>query len=238
MGRSAMRGARLPLIVVAILGFVLVGACADRRGGTIPYNVSNFGAPDQGAVVPLASDYKIAPLDTLTVKVYQVDNLSGDYLVDMRGKISMPLVGDIMAAGETPEQLSQLLEKKLGAKYLQDPDISVAIKESAGRNVTVDGAVNKAGAYPVLGPTTLIQAVALAGGTSDDANAHRVAIFRTIGGQREAAAFDLVSIRHGQMPDPAIYPGDIVVVDGSSIKATLKEVFQSSPLLAIFRPIL
>jgi polysaccharide export outer membrane protein len=177
-------------------------------------------------------------MDTLTVNVYRVTDLSGDYIVDLRGNISMPLVGDVVAAGESPEELSKALEEKLGQKYLQDPDVSVAIKESAARNVTVDGAVAKAGSYPVIGPMTLIQAVALAGGTAENANPHRVAVFRTIGGQRQAAAFDLASIRHGEMDDPPIYPGDIVVVDGSKIKETLKQLFQSSPLLSIFRPVI
>jgi len=100
----------------------------------------------------------------------------------------------------------------------------------------VDGAVTKAGTFPVLGRTSLMQAVALAGGTTEDANTHRIAIFRTIGGQRQAAAFDLAAIRHGQSPDPQVYPGDIVVVDGSSIKAGFKRVMQSLPILSVFRP--
>jgi polysaccharide export outer membrane protein len=96
--------------------------------------------------------------------------------------------------------------------------------------------VQQAGQFPVAGPMTLIQAIALARGTSDSANARRVAVFRKIGGQRQAAAFDLTAIRRGQATDPPIYPGDIVVVDGSSIKAAEKQFFQSVPLLSIFRP--
>jgi len=102
--------------------------------------------------------------------------------------------------------------------------------------VTVDGAVTQSGQYPVAGPLTLIQAVALAHGTTEDANAHRVAVFRTISGQRQAAAFDLASIRRGEAPDPQIYPGDIVVVDGSKIKEAEKQIFASVPLLGMFRP--
>jgi polysaccharide export outer membrane protein len=83
---------------------------------------------------------------------------------------------------------------------------------------------------------TLMQAVALAQGTSELANVHRVAVFRTIDGKRQAAAFDLLSIRRGQMSDPPIYSGDIVIVDGSGIKAAQKKFFQSVPFLSIFRP--
>ena len=81
-----------------------------------------------------------------------------------------------------------------------------------------------------------MQAIALAGGSSPEANAHRVAIFRTIQGKRQAAAFDLVDIRRGQAEDPPIYPGDIVVVDGSSIKALQKQIMNGLPILSIFRP--
>ena len=105
------------------------------------------------------------------------------------------------------------------------------------RSVTVDGAVTKSGSYPVHGPMTLMQAVAAAGGAREDANIRRVAIFRSISGQRQAAAFDLQSIRRGEAKDPPVYPGDIVVVDGSSIKALQKQFFNSVPLLSIFRPI-
>ena len=76
----------------------------------------------------------------------------------------------------------------------------------------------------------------MAKGTSEDANPRRVAVFRVIGGQRQAAAFDLTAIRRGQSQDPQIYPGDIVVVDGSSVKSAQKQILQSIPLLALFRP--
>jgi polysaccharide export outer membrane protein len=82
-----------------------------------------------------------------------------------------------------------------------------------------------------------MSAVALAGGAdADTANMRRVAVFRTIDGKRQAAAFDLLSIQRGEMPDPPVYSGDIIIVDGSSAKATTKKIFQSIPLLSIFRP--
>ena len=81
-----------------------------------------------------------------------------------------------------------------------------------------------------------MQAVAQAGGMADDANARRVAVFRQISGKRQAAAFDLASIRRGEQPDPAIYPGDIIVVDGSRLKAAQKTILNNIPILSIFRP--
>jgi polysaccharide export outer membrane protein len=81
-----------------------------------------------------------------------------------------------------------------------------------------------------------MQAVAQAGGATAEANIRRVAVFRTIGGKRQAAAFDLASIRRGEMEDPAVFAGDIVVVDGSSIKALQKQILNSLPILSAFRP--
>jgi polysaccharide export outer membrane protein len=214
---------------------LLLAGCADTRGGPIPYDRA-LAAPDEPTVASLGEGYKIAPMDQLTIKVFNSKDLSDDYDVDLAGHISLPLIGEVEAANLTTAQLDDALTARLGEKYFEHPDVSVAVKKSVGRLVTVDGAVKDAGSFPILGNLSLMQAVALAKGTSDDANVHRVAVFRTIGGKRQAAAFDLVSIRRGQAQDPSIYPGDIVVVDGSSIKAFQKQFFQSVPLLSIFRP--
>ena len=229
-----MSVARLvPLFTASMLA---LSGCADSTGGPIPYNVSNFGTPDSPELVPLEAGYKIAPMDTISVKVFKMPDLSGEYEVDLAGHISMPLIGEVRAYDLTTAQLDQALTSKLGEKYLQNPDVSVGIKSSTRRNVTVDGAVNKAGSYAVNGPTTLMQAVAAAGGANEEANIRRVAVFRTISGQRQAAAFDLQAIRRGEAKDPPIYAGDIIIIDGSSIKAAQKQFFQSFPLLSIFKP--
>jgi polysaccharide export outer membrane protein len=227
---------KAPLVMLAIIaGAALVSACTDSRGGPIPYGQSLAG-PDAPAIAPLEAGYRIAPLDTISVKVFKMPDLSGDYEVDLTGQISMPLIGEVQAVELTTAELDKRLTDKLGERYLENPDVSVGVKASTRRAVTVDGSVNKAGSYPIVGPVTLMQAIANAGGTSPEANARRVAVFRQIGGKRQAAAFDLVSIRRGQAEDPAIYPGDIVVVDGSSIKETQKQILNSIPILSIFRP--
>jgi polysaccharide export outer membrane protein len=213
-----------------------LASCADSRGGPIPYGVQNFGTPDPPSVTALGSGYKIAPMDTITIKVFKMPDLSGDYEVDLTGQLSMPLIGNVEANDLTMAQLDDRLTQRLGEKYLQNPDVTVSLKSSTLRSVTIDGAVNRSGSYPVLGPTTLMQAVALAGGTNQDANNRRVAIFRTIEGKRQAAAFDLTSIRRGETQDPQIYPGDIVIVDGSSIKSVQKQILSSLPVVSIFGP--
>lgn len=220
----------------ALTAMLALAGCADRRGGPIPYDVKTFGAPDAPTVVPLEQGYRIAPLDTLTIKVFKLPDLSGDYEVDLTGQVAMPLIGSVSAVDLTTAELDQRLTAKLGEKYLQNPDISVGVKSSTRRNVTVDGAVAKVGTFGVNGPTTLLQAVAQAGGPTQDANPRRVAIFRQIGGQRQSAAFDLTAIRRGEAPDPAVFAGDIIIVDGSSIKALQKRVLDSIGILQVFRP--
>ena len=226
---------RLPGLF-ALLGLIVLAGCADTRGGSIPYD-RPLTAPDEVTFQTLASDYKIAPMDKLSVKVFKMDDLSGDYDVDLAGNISLPLVGQMQAANLTTAQLDDQLTQKLGEKYLEHPDVSVAIKSSTAHVVTVDGAVREAGSFSLGGPTTLIRAIAMAKGTTEDANNRRVAVFRTIGGKRQAAAFDLTSIRRGEAVDPEIFPGDIVVVDGSRVKSVQKQILQSIPLLAIFGPL-
>jgi polysaccharide export outer membrane protein len=173
-------------------------------------------------------------LDTITVSVFQVADISRDYAVDQSGRITMPLVGRLDAVGLSTGQLAGVIERKLGEKYLRNPNVTVTLKESASRVVTVDGSVRQPGIFPAVGSLTLIQAVALARGTDDLANPKRVAIFRTIDGKRMAAAFDLTRIRRGIEEDPQIYPGDTVVVDGSAIKKAQRDVLQALPLTTLF----
>jgi polysaccharide export outer membrane protein len=213
---------------------IAAGGCAESRGGTIPY--ASLGTPDAPSLAPLEATYRIAPLDTLSVKVFKMADLSGDYDVDLMGQISMPLIGAVQAADKTPEELRALLAQRLGAKYLEHPDVSISLKASTRRSVTLDGAINHPGSFPVLGPTTLMQAIAAAGGASPDANPRRTVIFRQIGGKRQAASFDLTAIRHGVEPDPPVYAGDIIIMDGSAIKALQKQVLGSLPFFSIFKP--
>jgi polysaccharide export outer membrane protein len=219
-------------LIVCMAAFALLASCASSRGGPIPYAAQNFTAPDPTPVQTLDEDYRIAPLDTLHVDVFQVADLSKDYDVDLTGTIQMPLIGTVKAVNLTPKQLDDRITQLLAAKYLQHPDVSVAIKSSSTRNVTVTGSVHSAGIFQVTGRLTLLQVIALAHGPDENANPHRVAVFRMIKGQRMAAAFDLSSIGRGQAEDPRIYPGDIVVVDGSKVKSAWTRILQAVPFIS------
>jgi len=222
------------LAAVFIAAALTVGCTS--RGGNIPYGEGAMTLPDPaGAIVP-AQNNNLAPGDKLKITVFQVEELTGEYTVDAAGQLAFPLAGSVDVVGKTPEELGRELERLLAVDYLQQPRVSVGVVETDGRTVTVDGAVRQPGVFPVRTRLTLIDAIALARGTDEFSNPRRVAIFRLIDGQRMAAAFDLTSIRQGEMENPRVYPGDIVVVEEQSNRRLLNQVFGALPILALFRP--
>lgn len=229
--------AKKPLLALAC---VLIGlglsACANRRGGPIPYDVPNFVAPDAAKPAPPGMDYRLAPGDTISIIVFRVEDLSRDYEIDPSGSIAVPLIGSVPVAGMTTPEIQQVVRDRLSERYLRNPDVTVTVKNAASRVVTVDGSVRGPGAFPTNNGMTLVKAVALARGTDEFSNPRRVAVFRTVKGQRMAAAFDLTAIRRGEAPDPEIYPGDVVVVDGSRNRQVFRDLLNTLPLLALFRP--
>ena len=217
----------------AVLATTL-SACATAPGGSVPYAPANFGEPDRQTVQAPSANPPIVPADKIKVLVYQEPDLSGEYVVDGTGKVDLPLVGQIEVHGRTASEASELIRSRLATTYLRDPKVQVVVSQSAARTVTVEGAVGQSGVYPIEGTTTLIRAVALAHGTTQDANNSRVIVFRTQNGQRTAAAFDLEAIRTAAAPDPEIYGNDVIVVTGSRNKALWRSVLSVIPVLGVF----
>ena len=203
---------RLPSLTAAAL-IALSGAPALAVTADLP-------PPDALSQQQSAGEYRIGPLDMLEINVSQVQEMSKPYQVDPGGKILLPLVGQLQAAGRTPGELSQDIATALKKKYMKDPQVLVSLKEAQGQKITIDGAVLQPGIYPLAGPTTLMQAVSMAKGADPKfANVKRVAIFRTVNGERRSAFYDLSQIRAGKAPDPAVYGTDIVIVDESGSKS-------------------
>lgn len=183
------------------------------------------------------SEYQIGVGDKLSVRVFQVEDLSFDELtVDTSGNLQMPLIGAVRAAGLTSGELSAEIAERLSARYLRDPQVTVTVTEAASQKITVDGAVTKPGVYEMRGTTSLLQAVAMAEGPSRVADLTKVAVFRTIDGQRSVALFDLAAIRQGRAEDPRVLGDDIIVVDTSKMSAAMREIIGALPALSIFRP--
>lgn len=226
---------RFVLLMTAALA---VSACASRGAGNSDLAVApeNFAAPDVESVSATPAQQRIGPLDKLRITVFQVADMSGEYTVDASGNIEFPLVGTVTAQGLLPNELGQRLAQRLGERYLRSPSVTVSMLEAAQQTITVDGSVRQPGVLPIRGTTTLMRAIALARGATEDANTQRVVVFRTINGQRMAAAFNLQAIRRAQAEDPAIYGNDIVVVDGSRARQIWREVLGAIPIIGIFAP--
>lgn len=234
-GKRPFRMALAGRILLAGAALSLVAGC-DTRTGKVPYDPANFGPPDRAELGVEAYDVPLGPLDVLRINFFRVPDLSGEYQVDAFGNLDLPLVGRVSVRDQSPDQFADMLEQKYGAKYLQNPDVTVRVMASNRTAVTVEGGVNTPGVYALPGRTTLLGAIAIARGVNaQDGNAKRVIIIRKRDGKTQAAAFDLTSIRHGEMADPTIYPGDIIAVEGSGLRSVYRDVLQAVPLIAIFK---
>lgn len=193
------------------------------------------------AATPGNNAYKIGPQDVLDISVFQVPELQRTVQVADSGTVNLPLVGDVPAVGLTAQQVEQDLARKLGAKYLQSPQVTVSVKEFNSQRVTVDGAVAKPGVYPIRGHTTLLQIVSTAGGLAENSDETNVVVFRDAPekgpGKRNAAAFDYAAIRAGTTQDPTLQQGDVVVVNSSKFKETMGNVLKALPLTKFFFPL-
>jgi polysaccharide export outer membrane protein len=194
--------------------------------------------PDPTRAVVGAEEYRVGPMDTLDVSVYQAPDVSRIVQVDAAGQIGMPIIGAVPVAGKTVNEIRDELTVRLKARYLRSPEVTVSVKEFASQKVTVDGSVGQPGVYPLIGKTTLVQAVAMARGLNREANEKKVAVFRTVNNQRMVAVFDLNDIRTGKLADPQIFANDVVFVDRSGGKTLWRDVISAVPLIGMFVPVL
>jgi polysaccharide export outer membrane protein len=212
---------------------LLLAACASR--GPVATTSGVLPAADPVTAAIGRPEYRIGPSDLLSVTVFQTKDLDRDVRVDNAGQVSLPLIGAVEAAGRTAHELEADLATRYGARYLQDPQISVFVKEFASQRVTVDGAVGKPGIYPLTTRLSLLQAISLAEGLDDNASEHNVFVFRTVKGKRQFARFDLEAIRNGSNDDPEIQGEDVIVVDTSTGKVFLQNLIKVVPIVGIWR---
>lgn len=224
-------------VALALSGLLLLlGGCNTTADPTLPRG------PGAYALVPPLTDsdaqheYQIGPLDTLSVTVFQEPALSFAALpVDASGNITMPLIGAVQASGQTAGQLSHNLETKLNSRYLKDSQVSVVVVSSVSQHVTIEGSVTQPGIYEISGSSSLLQALALARSPTRIAKLNEVIIFRTVGGRRMGAVFDVSKIRSGKDPDPEIIGGDVVVVGFSALKSGFRDFLTTAPFFNLFR---
>jgi len=176
-------------------------------------------------------DYHVGPFDVLDVSVLDVDNLNRSVVVSSTGVISLPLSGDFDVTGKTTDQIASEIALRLGRHDLQDPHVTVTLKDSASLKFTVEGSVLQPGVYPITTPMTLLQGLATAKGPDPVADEKRVTIYRLVDGRRESALYNVDDIRRGRTLDPRIYAGDVIVVAMSGKRRFIRDFGPALPLL-------
>lgn len=219
------------LRAAAVGSLLLLASCATRPAITGLASLPNVEPANLSSLRP---DYRIGPNDKLAIKVFQVAGLDREVRVDNAGNISLPLAGTLAVAGKTVNETQSVIQKAYGQSYLQDPQVSVLVLDRARQRVTVEGAVAGPGIYPIDTQLSLLQAIALAKGPTNVADEKDVIVFRTLGGQRHVARFDLTAIRDGTTPDPELMGEDIVVVAESGNKVWLRRLVEVTPLIGVW----
>jgi polysaccharide export outer membrane protein len=160
-----------------------------------------------------ADGYLLQPGDVLTVSVWKEAELSSDLLVRPDGAISMPLAGEIPAAGHTVEDVRSAIDQRL-RKYIPEPAVTVSVKQTLGNQIFVIGKVNHPGPYPIIRPVDVLQALSLAGGTTPFASVDDIKVLRRRGEQQTIIPFRYSDIEHGRKLEQNIVlqSGDTVVV--------------------------
>ncbi|PWU25132.1 MAG: sugar ABC transporter substrate-binding protein [Candidatus Rokuibacteriota bacterium] len=182
--------------------------------------IASAQAPTQAAATPGRDantdgrgDYQIGPEDVLDVAVWNNTALSRTAPVRPDGKISLPLLNDVQAAGLTPMELRDAIAKKL-AEYMPNPEVSVIVREVNHFKVSVLGEVKKPGRYDFKGQATVLDAIALAGGLNDFATRSKIVILRNngTGSTRLPVNYNKVVAGGAEQDNFVLKPGDIVLV--------------------------
>jgi polysaccharide biosynthesis/export protein len=181
-------------------------------------------AQENKASSTVEAEYKIGPQDLMEVTVFGQPDLTRTVRVNSGGEITLPLIGAVQTVGLTAQQLEQRIAAVLGEKYLQNPQVTVFMKEFTTLRFTVEGAVQKPGVYPLSGQMTLLRALAVAGGQGQLSDLSEVMLFRiSERGERQTLKFDAEKIRQGEALDPLLLNDDLVVVKRSRARTALKD---------------
>lgn len=157
--------------------------------------------------------YKIGAQDVLSISVWKDPELTQTVPVRPDGKISMPLLNDVQAAGLTPTELRDQITAGL-KKFVTDPVVTVVVTQINSQRVYITGEVTRAGAFPLLPGMTILQALSSAGGFTNFANTKKIYMFRMVNGKRVEFPFDYKAVIHGKKLDQnvVLQAGDTIVV--------------------------
>ena len=198
-------------IGVLVLGLALLPAVGTAQNRQTP---NGNGTRTTGSTTAVPADYRLAPGDKLRVEVYKDTQLSQSLQVRPDGKVTLPLIGDIVASDLTPIQLRDRIASSL-KEYVTNPVVTVIVVEASPVMVFVMGEVNQPGSIPMRGQMTVLQALAMAGGFREFANTKDIRILRRTSVNSKAVEtirFNYNDAVKGNVAPLFLNPGDMVVV--------------------------
>jgi len=201
---------RLPLLLL-VATFAL--APESGEAGADLQSPPPQAVPAPQAESPVPADFVIGASDVLGVVFWREPELSGDLTVRPDGRITIPVIGEIQAAGLRPATLQENIRTAAG-KYIADPNVAVVLRTINSRKVFVTGRVATPGAHSLTGPLTVLQAIALAGGLTEYADAKSIAVLRTENGRTVTFQFNYREVSRGRnlAQNIQLQPGDTIVV--------------------------
>lgn len=202
MMRRALAGMGLVLLTIGV-----VPAAAQTPASAGPVS----GQAPEDPVLP--ADFVIGPEDLLSIVFWRDQDMTADVVVRPDGKITLPLINDIQAAGLRPEEL-RLRVTEAASKLIESPNVMVRVREIRSRKVFITGMVANPNNYPLTGPTTVLQLIATAGGLLEYAKSKDIRVVRNENGRQVAFRFNYNDVRQGRnlQQNIALKPGDTVIV--------------------------
>ena len=208
VGLVALRLLKIALLLAVLSGLVMAQDAAKPAPSTAPDTAS------KSATGVRPDSYIIGAEDVLTVFVWKEPDMTKTVPVRPDGMISLPLIGEIKAAGYTPVQLQDVLAESM-KKMISDPQVTVVVEKIGSLNFNIVGEVNHPGYFPLTRRMTVLDAIAMAGGFKDFAKSKKVYILRTAAnGTQERLPFNYKAVIKGQNPQQNIelLPRDTIVV--------------------------
>jgi polysaccharide biosynthesis/export protein len=206
------------VIVLRVSSFVLVlgllaGVAEAQETAAPPPAAAVVTPPAVPAGVELPPGYVIGTDDILTVVFWRDKDMTTEVAVRPDGKITLPLVNDLEAAGKTPDQLRAAITEA-ASRFVEEPTVTVVVKAINSRKVYITGMVGKSGAFPLSGPTTVLQLISMAGGLHEFADSKNIIINRIENGRQIALKFNYNDVRRGKklQQNIELRPGDTIVV--------------------------
>jgi len=216
---------KTPVALIVTVAFLLTGGAALARTSTQtkqspPKADQKKPAPKPTAPVPeilqpppAPVGYTIGPDDVLLIQFWRDTDMTREVTVRPDGKISLPLLNDIVASGLTPDELRDRVTEA-AKKYVEDPNVTIIVRQINSRKVFVTGSVARPGPYPMADTMTVLQAIAIAGGLTEYANTKNISVVRTEAGRSYRFKFNYKEVMDGKnlKQNIPLKPGDTVIV--------------------------